>query len=77
LLASAASEWTAIKPEGFHLTSKAEDFTQALRTGVSPHDHELDPEFMPWDSIAKHSDDELKAIWLYLSSLPALESATR
>jgi mono/diheme cytochrome c family protein len=53
------------------------DFIQTIRTGVSPHDHELDPEFMPWDSIAKHSDDELKAIWLYLSSLPALESATR
>jgi mono/diheme cytochrome c family protein len=53
------------------------DFIQTIRTGVSPHDHELDPEFMPWESIAKLTDDELKAIWLFLQSLPPKEYGNR
>jgi mono/diheme cytochrome c family protein len=46
------------------------DFIQTIRTGVSPHGHELDPAFMPWEAFAKFHDDELKALWLYLQSLP-------
>lgn len=50
------------------------DFVQTMRTGISPHGHELDPEFMPWDVYANMTDDELKGMWLYLRSLPPQES---
>ena len=46
-------------------------FITTLRTGVTPHGHNLDNEFMPWKDYSKFSDDELKAIWLYLQSIPA------
>lgn len=49
------------------------EFIQTLRTGVTPSGHQLDPEFMPWESFAKFDDEELQAMWLYLESLPALE----
>jgi mono/diheme cytochrome c family protein len=50
------------------------DFIQTIRTGASPHGHKLDPDFMPWESFSKFHDDELKALWLYLSSLPPVET---
>lgn len=46
------------------------DFIQAMRTGVTPGGQEMDP-FMPWKNIGKMTDDELKALWMYLQSLPA------
>ena len=48
-----------------------EQFITTLRTGVTPHGHNLDNEFMPWKNYSKFYDDELKAIWLYLQSIPA------
>jgi hypothetical protein len=39
---------------------------------VTPGGRELDP-LMPAELFAKMTDDELKAVWLYLQSLPALE----
>lgn len=51
------------------------DFIQAMRSGVTPSGHQLDPEFMPWKSWAKFHDEELQAIWMYLSSLPARQMA--
>lgn len=48
-----------------------EQFITTLRTGVTPGGHNLDNEFMPWKDYSKFYDDELKAIWLYLHSLPA------
>lgn len=53
------------------------EFIQAMRTGVSPHGHEIDNEYMPWQTIAKASDDELKALFLFLGSLPAREFGNR
>lgn len=50
-------------------------FVSTIRTGVTPYGKALDPEFMPWDVFANMSDEELKAIWLYLQSLPAVSSA--
>ena len=46
------------------------DFFKTLRTGVTPRGHELDPDQMPWKALATLTDDELKALWLYLNSLP-------
>ncbi len=46
------------------------DFINTLRDGVTPGGNELDEENMPWKYFREMTDDELKAIWLYLSSLP-------
>jgi len=53
-----------------------EQFIETIRTGVTPGGHELDPELMPWTSYRNFTDDELKAIWLYLQSLPKLQQFT-
>lgn len=47
-----------------------QDFIHAMRTGVVPGGQTLNPELMPWREIGQGSDDELKAIWLFLHSLP-------
>lgn len=49
-----------------------EQFIQIMRTGGA-----LNPELMPVKEIGKLSDDELKAIWLYLRSLPPMEQAAQ
>lgn len=46
------------------------EFIQALRTGIKPSGHTLNPEHMPWKTYRLFTDDELKAIYLYLQSLP-------
>ena len=55
--AGALSDWTE------------DAFVTAMRTGVTPSGQKLDPMNMPWPSYAKLGDDELRALWLYLSSL--------
>lgn len=48
------------------------DFIGTLRTGVGPGGA-LDDEFMPWSILGQMSDEELKAIWMWLQSLPPKE----
>ena len=48
------------------------DFFRTMRTGVTPRGHELDSVEMPWKSFARLTDDELRAIWLYLNSVPSV-----
>jgi mono/diheme cytochrome c family protein len=52
------------------------DFIQTLRTGVAFSGHPLNPKFMPWPYKGRMTDDELKAIFLYLRSLPKLPTST-
>ena len=47
-------------------------FIQTIRTGVAPSGHALNPAEMPWKHFNNYSDDELKAIFLYLQTLPKL-----
>lgn len=47
-----------------------EQFATVMRTGQRPDGGVLD-KFMPWDTYASMSDDELTAIWGYLRSQPA------
>src|SRR5574341_1772722 len=47
------------------------DFITALRTGVTPSGHHL-IDVMPWKYFGQMTDDELKALWMYLQSLPAM-----
>ena len=49
-----------------------EQFITTMRTGIKPDGHPLN-EFMPWKYFGQMTDAELKAVWLYLQSLPALE----
>ena len=53
-----------------------EQFINAIRTGKTPGGHELNPDFMPWKYYRLFQDDELKAIWAYLQSLPKLRQYT-
>lgn len=46
------------------------DFMTTLRTGVTPSGFEMKK--MPWQYKGQMSDEDLSAIWAYLTSLPAL-----
>lgn len=66
-------------PPGPNLTPGGElagwnetDFITALRSGQTPSGRQLDSEQMPWPTYGQMSDTELRAIWAYLQSLPAL-----
>ena len=48
-----------------------EDFITTLRTGIKPDGYPLN-EFMPWEYFGRMTDDELRAVWMYLQSLPPL-----
>lgn len=50
------------------------DFITAMRTGQTPDGRTLDRELMPWPSLGMMTDNELKAIWLFLQTLPAVMS---
>jgi cytochrome c553 len=45
-----------------------EDFSRALRTGMRPDNTVINP-FMPWRLTRLMTDDEIKAVWLYLRTL--------
>lgn len=67
--------------EGLNLTPGDElatwteaDFITAIRTGDTPDGKQLDNELMPWKTFGAMTDEELKAIWLYVQSVPAVES---
>jgi hypothetical protein len=47
------------------------DFLTTLTTGVTPSGNELDPIAMPWPAIGTADQGDLRAIWLYIQSLPA------
>jgi cytochrome c553 len=46
------------------------DFFRAMREGRRPDGRVLNPEFMPWTAFQQMTDDELRALWLYLRSVP-------
>lgn len=45
-------------------------FITAVRTGKLPDGRQLNNDYMPWQSFAQLTDNELKALWLYIKSLP-------
>jgi mono/diheme cytochrome c family protein len=61
-----------LTPGGEMASWSEEDFFTTMRTGVTPGGGQLNEE-MPWKYFGQMSDDELRAVWLYLKSLPALE----
>ncbi|MFQ5570099.1 MAG: c-type cytochrome [Rhodothermales bacterium] len=47
-----------------------EDFFTLLRTGKRPDGREINPAYMPWAPLSQMTDDEIRAIWIFLQSLP-------
>ena len=62
-----------LTPKGVLVSWSESDFMKTLRTGVTPGGGQLDDEFMPWQRFKLMTDDELKALWAYLKSLPPRE----
>jgi mono/diheme cytochrome c family protein len=53
------------------------DFMNTIRTGITPEGREVKGEYMPWGSYKFMNDEELKAVWVYLKSLPKRELGNR
>lgn len=47
-----------------------DQFINTLRTGVDPNGHALSNQLMPWQNIGRMDDDELAAMYAYITSLP-------
>jgi mono/diheme cytochrome c family protein len=54
-----------------------DDFIRVMRTGVTPDGKQIANRYMPWQALGQMTDDELKALWLYLQSLPAKPTGNR
>jgi mono/diheme cytochrome c family protein len=50
-----------------------EDFLRTLRTGINPQGDTLHP-FMPWREYRRMTDDDLRAIYRYLRTLPPMRN---
>ena len=59
-----------LTPSGNVGTWTEEDFTHALRTGRRPDGSPIDT-LMPWKAAAHMSDDEIKAVYAFLKTVPA------
>jgi mono/diheme cytochrome c family protein len=51
-----------------------QDFITLIRTGARPNGTQIDNGDMPWQSFAKMNDTELKALFMYLRTLPPAET---
>jgi cytochrome c553 len=47
------------------------DFFRSLREGKRPDGSVIDPAKMPWVRSGLMTDDEVRAVWMYMRSLPA------
>ncbi|MBV8516929.1 MAG: c-type cytochrome [Acidobacteria bacterium] len=50
------------------------DFLRAIRTGKDPEGNAIHP-FMPWPELKRMTDDDLRAIYAYLRTLPPTHTA--
>ncbi len=49
------------------------DFLRTIRTGVNPSGDTLNP-IMPWHTLRRMTDDDLRSIYRYLRTVPAIEN---
>jgi len=66
-----------ITPGGELIGWSEADFIQSMRTGMTPGGRQLRNQYMPWEIFGQMTDDELKALWLYLQGVPALGYGNR
>jgi cytochrome c553 len=64
-----------LTPLGLGTWSDA-DFLKVMRTGARPDGRRIDT-IMPWPYYAQMSDDELRAIWRFLQSVPPRTTGSR
>ena len=64
-----------LTPAGLGAWTEA-DFVRALREGRRPDGSAIN-EFMPWRGYGAMTDSELRALWLYLRSVPPRATGTR
>lgn len=67
-----AANITQHKCAGIGLWTEA-DFFKAMRKGIRPDGTQMSA-FMPWSNFSQMTDLELKALWLYLKTVPAVSS---
>lgn len=60
-----------LTPAGIGSWTEA-DFVRSMREGVRPDGTTIN-EFMPWQQFREMTDSELRALWLYLQSVPPKE----
>ena len=66
---------TNLTPSGIGAWSEA-DFFRALREGKRPAGTPIDS-IMPWKRTARMTDDEIRAVWLYLKTVPPRQYGSR
>lgn len=54
-----------------------QDFIAAMRSGRRPDGSAIDGRAMPWRAVGSASDEELRSIWMFLRSLPAVRRESR
>lgn len=64
-----------LTPTGLKAYDEAAFFT-ALRTGIRPGGSKINP-VMPWPWAREMTDDEIRAVWLYLKTVPPREFGAR
>ncbi|MFN8521703.1 MAG: c-type cytochrome [Chloroflexota bacterium] len=64
-----------ITPTGIGSWTEEQFFT-ALRTGARPDGSRIDP-FMPWAATSKMTDEETRALYLYLKTVPPRPTGNR
>lgn len=67
---------TNLTPGGELGSWTEEDFISALRTGVEPDGSMIDQELMPTRIFGKLNESELRALWMYLQTLPPVVKPT-
>jgi len=64
-----------LTPTGIGKWTEA-DFTKAIRSGIRPDGRVLSA-VMPWPYMRHMTDDELRALWIYLRALPPKDARGR
>jgi len=66
-----------LTPGGILAIWMVEEFIQTMRTGVTPYGRQLDGNFMPYEDYGRLTNEDLTAMFLYLQTLPAIETPTK
>jgi mono/diheme cytochrome c family protein len=66
-----------LTPSGRFAQWSLEDFKKVLRTGLTPENYQINPQFMPWKATQAMTDIEIEALFRFLKTLPARAEGTR
>jgi cytochrome c553 len=73
---ASAPRATDLRSGGAMAGWEEDDFIRAMREGIRPDGSAIDP-FMPWASLGRMTDVELRALWKYFETLPPARGARR